>query len=56
VNQTDPWKEVDGERSSIQTLHPFLNDPAVKTALGLLIDRTSLQQEVFGRTGIVTTS
>ena len=56
VNQTDPWKEVDGERSSIKTLHPFLNDPAVKTALGLLIDRTSIQQEVFGRKGIVTTS
>jgi len=56
VNQTDPWREVDGERSSIKTQHPFLVDPGVKSALSLLIDRASIQQEVFGRTGISTTS
>ena len=56
VNQTDPWREVDGERSSIKTQHPFLLDPAVKTALSLLLDRASIQREVFGRTGISTTS
>ena len=56
VNQTDPWKEVNGERSSIKTQHPFLVDPAVKTALSLLVDHASIQQEVFGRTGIPTTS
>ena len=56
VNQTDPWKDVDGERSSIKTQHPFLTDPVVKAALSLLIDRASIHQEVFGRTGIPTTS
>ena len=27
LNNTDPWKEVDGERSSIKTKHPFLDRP-----------------------------
>ncbi len=27
LNYTDPWTEVDGERSSIKTKHPFLTDP-----------------------------
>ena len=30
LNNTDPWKEVDGERSSVKTTHPFLTDPAVR--------------------------
>src|SRR6266508_262581 len=29
VNQTDPWREMDGERSSTKSVHPFLTDPAV---------------------------
>jgi peptide/nickel transport system substrate-binding protein len=28
-NFTDPWTEVDGERSSVKTKHPILSDPAV---------------------------
>src|SRR6476620_1181701 len=32
LNQTDPGKEVDGERSSLKTTHPFLTDPAVRQA------------------------
>jgi peptide/nickel transport system substrate-binding protein len=54
LNQTDPWKEVDGERSSAKTTHPFLTDPAVRQALSLLVDRASLQEQIYGRTGIVT--
>src|SRR5262250_559209 len=53
-NFTDPWKEVDGERSSIKTKHPFLSDPAVRQALNLLVDRGSIQEEIYGRTGIAT--
>jgi peptide/nickel transport system substrate-binding protein len=53
-NQTDPWKEVDGERSSLKTTHPFLNDPAVRQALSLLVDRHSIQEEIYGRGGQVT--
>jgi len=53
-NFTDPWKEVDGERSSIKTKHPFLSDPAVRQALNLVVDRASVQEQIYGRTGITT--
>jgi len=53
-NFTDPWKEVDGERSSAKTKHPFLSDPAVRQALSLLVDRASVQEQIYGRTGITT--
>jgi len=51
LNNTDPWKEVDGERSSLKTKHPFLVDPAVRQALNLLVDRASVQEEIYGRLG-----
>jgi peptide/nickel transport system substrate-binding protein len=54
LNNTDPWKEVDGERSSLKTKHPFLTDPAVRQALNLLVDRASVQEQIYGRTGIAT--
>jgi len=54
LNNTDPWKEVDGERSSLKTKHPFLTDPDVRTALNLLVDRASVQEQIYGRTGIAT--
>jgi peptide/nickel transport system substrate-binding protein len=54
LNNTDPWTEVDGERSSIKTKHPTLSDPAVRQALNLLVDRGSVQEEIYGRTGIAT--
>jgi len=54
VNTTDPWTEVDGERSSPKTKHPSLSDPAVRQALNLLVDRHSVQEEIYGRTGIAT--
>jgi len=55
-NFTDPWKEVDGERSSIKSKHPFLTDPAVRQALSLLVDRSSVQEQIYGRTGITTSN
>jgi peptide/nickel transport system substrate-binding protein len=54
LNNTDPWTEVDGERSSIKTTHPLFSDPAVKEALGLLVDRGSVQEHIYGRTGFAT--
>jgi peptide/nickel transport system substrate-binding protein len=54
VNTTDPWTEVEGERSSAKTKHPTLSDPAVRQALNLLVDRASVQEEIYGRTGIAT--
>ena len=53
-NFTDPWTEVDGERSSIKTKHPILTDPVVREAITLLVDRASIQQFIYGRTGIAT--
>ena len=54
VNNTDPWTEVDGERSSAKTKHPLFSDPAVREALATLVDRNAVQQFIYGRTGIAT--
>jgi len=51
LNTTDPWTEVDGERSSLKTKHPTLSDPAVRQALALLIDKDSVEKHIYGRTG-----
>jgi len=54
VNNTDPSKEVDGERSHVGTPHPIFSDPAVRQALNLLVDRKSVEDHIYGRTGIAT--
>jgi peptide/nickel transport system substrate-binding protein len=54
LNTTDPWTEVDGERSSLKTKHPTLSDPAVRQALALLVDRDSVEKYIYGRTGLAT--
>ncbi|MFZ2003482.1 MAG: peptide ABC transporter substrate-binding protein [Stellaceae bacterium] len=54
LNYTDPSKEVDGERSSVKTKHPFLTDPAVRQAFNLLVDRASVEKFIYGRTGKAT--
>jgi len=53
-NNTDPWTEVEGERSSLKTKHPVLQDAAVRQALNLLVDRGAVQEQIYGRTGIAT--
>jgi peptide/nickel transport system substrate-binding protein len=54
LNSTDPWTEVDGERSSFKTKHPTLSDPAVRQALALLVDKDSVEKYIYGRTGKAT--
>jgi peptide/nickel transport system substrate-binding protein len=54
LNQSDPWTEVDGERSSPKSRHPSLTDGAVREALNLLVDRQSIQQHIYGRIGVAT--
>ena len=49
LNRSDPWTEVDGERSSVKAPHPLLTDPAVRAALKLLVDRAAIQTELYGR-------
>jgi len=53
-NFTDPNREVDGERSSLKTTHPTLADAAVRQALGLLVDRSSIHEQIYGRGGQAT--
>ena len=53
-NFSDPWTEVDGERGSAKSAHPFLTDPAVRQALSLLIDRAAIQEQLYGRQGQAT--
>ena len=54
LNYADPNKEIDGERSSPKSRHPCFSDPAVRQAMGLLVDRQSIQSFIYGRTGIAT--
>ncbi len=54
VNQTDPRREIDGERSSVKSVHPFLTDPGMRAALRLLVDRAAVQTEIYGRGGVAT--
>ncbi|NBQ85973.1 MAG: peptide ABC transporter substrate-binding protein [Betaproteobacteria bacterium] len=54
LNYADPWNEVDGERASPKSRHPAFQDKAVREAMGLLIDRVSVQNFIYGRTGVAT--
>ena len=54
LNHADPWTEVDGERSSPKSKHPFLLEPAVRAAVAHLMDRNSAQRYVYGRAGLAT--
>jgi len=54
LNAADPNVEFEGERAHPKSRHPILGDPAVRRALGLLLDRESIQQHIYGRTGTAT--
>ena len=51
LNASDPNKEIDGEKSSLKSKHPAFSDPAVRKAMNLLIDRKSVGDFIYGRTG-----
>ncbi len=54
LNSSDPWTVVDGEFSNAKAKHPLLSDPAVREALGMLVDRAAVQKYIYGRTGVAT--
>jgi peptide/nickel transport system substrate-binding protein len=54
LNSTDPWTEVDGERSSPKSKHALLGDPAIRQALKLLVDRAAVETHIYGRTAVAT--
>ncbi|MFN8495608.1 MAG: peptide ABC transporter substrate-binding protein [Caldilineaceae bacterium] len=56
LNQTDPNKEVDGEKSSLKAPHPFLTDLKVRQAFALAIDRKTIAEQLYGPAGKVSTN
>jgi peptide/nickel transport system substrate-binding protein len=47
INFSDPNKEVDGQRSEVNTPHPSLTDPAVRQALSLGADRETMATQFY---------
>ena len=55
LNTTDPWTEVDGERSSLKTKHPTLSrSGGAPGARRCWSTATSVEKYIYGRTGIAT--
>jgi peptide/nickel transport system substrate-binding protein len=52
----DPSVETEGERAHPNSRHPILQDAAVRQALSLLVDKPSVQQYIYGRTGVATSN
>src|SRR5262249_48356174 len=50
-NFSDPYREVDGERSKAGTPHPFLSDLRVRQALAMAVDRKAIAEQLYGPTG-----
>lgn len=48
INHSDPWTEVDGQISEMNTPHPVLSDPAVRKAMNMAIDRQLIADQFYG--------
>jgi peptide/nickel transport system substrate-binding protein len=48
INFSDPNTEVDGQRSEMNTPHPFMTDPAVRQALNKAVPRQLIVDEFYG--------
>lgn len=47
LNFSDPNTEVDGQRSEMNTPHPFFSDPAVRKAMPYAIDRQLIVDQLY---------
>jgi peptide/nickel transport system substrate-binding protein len=47
INFSDPDTVVDGQKSEVNTPHPFLTDPAVREAMNMALDRTLVSDEFY---------
>lgn len=56
LNRTDPWTEVDGERSSLKAPHPFLTDLLVRQAYNVAVARRSIAEQLYGTAGQPTSN
>jgi peptide/nickel transport system substrate-binding protein len=56
LNRTDPWTEVEGERSSLKAPHPFLTDALVRQAYNVAVDRRIIAEQLYGAAGQPTSN
>jgi len=49
INFTNPWTEVDGERSSLKKPHPFHTDHRIRQAYATAIDRRTIAESCTAR-------
>jgi peptide/nickel transport system substrate-binding protein len=56
LNRTDPWTEVDGERSSVKVPHPFFTDLRVRQAFAAAVDRRTIVEQFYGAAGQLTSN
>jgi peptide/nickel transport system substrate-binding protein len=56
LNRSDPWTEVDGERSSLKVPHPFLTDLLVRQAYNVAVDRRIIAEQLYGAAGQPTSN
>jgi peptide/nickel transport system substrate-binding protein len=56
LNRSDPWTEVDGERSSLKAPHPFLTDVLVRRAYNAAVDRRTIAEQLYGAGGEPTSN
>ncbi len=56
LNITDPWNEFEGERAHYKSKHFAFSDPLVREAMSYLVDRKSIQDFIYGRTGYATSN
>ena len=56
LNRTDPWTEVEGERSSVQVPHPFFSDLRVRQAFAVAVDRRTIAEQLYGAAGQPTSN
>ena len=56
LNRTDPWTEVDGERSSLKVPHLFFTDHQVRQAFAAAVDRRTIAEQLYGAAGQPTSN
>ena len=56
LNRADPNQEIDGERASVQSPHPFFTDLKVRQAFSLAVDRQTIVDQLYGPAGQVTSN
>ena len=54
-NETDPNKTVNGQISALGSPHPFFADVKVRNAFALMFDRKTVQEQLYGAEGALTT-